>query len=246
VQDQESLSARRLGAYLSAIYDLDPDDDRGWPFNGSVLRRAPIVRPALLDLLAVRTLLLRDDTRPPARAVPLERVGRFGRRALWVNPNALPRAYTVTRVRFVADESAALAAISSPDFEGHAEAVVVGAPDAVLHQGARVPFTPAHIAVDQAERVGIDVRVDEPSLLVLADAFAPGWRAHVDGESRPLWQVNHLVRGVAVGPGDRRVEFSYRPPGLLLGLTVAVLSWIAVLAIVARARRHVTSRPGGG
>jgi hypothetical protein len=42
--------------------------------------------------------------------------------------------------------------------------------------------------------------------------------------------VNHFVRGVAVGPGDRRVEFAYRPPGLVPALVVCALAWGAVLA----------------
>jgi hypothetical protein len=233
LQDQESLSSRRLEAYLSALYEPPPVRDEGWPFNGAVSSRARIARPALLDLLAVRTLVLRDGKAPPPERVPLmEAVASIAGRTVWRNPSALPRAYTVGRARFVADETAALATLTSSDFDGHEEAVVIGPPVAALEGGAPAPFTPAQIVIDDPERVAIDVRVDRPSLLVLADAFAPGWRVRVGDEVRPLLQVNHYVRGVLVEAGDRHVEFSYTPPGLVAGLVVAILCWITALAVV--------------
>jgi len=242
VQDQESLSSRRLEAYLSALYDPAPVHDEGWPFNGAVMTRAPIARPALLDLLAVRTLVLRDGhAPPPERVPPMEPAVRIEGRTLWRNPSALPRAYTVGRVRFVADEAAALATLVSPDFDGHEEAVVIGPPVEALERGSRARFTAAQIVLDDPEDVAIDVRVDRPSLLVLADAFAPGWRVHVDHETRPLWQVNHYVRGVPIGPDDRRVEFSYTPPGLMTAMLVAILCWIVALAVVLRSPRGAST-----
>ena len=66
-----------------------------------------------------------------------------------------------------------------------------------------------------------------PSILVLADAFAPGWDVTVDGAPRRLWQANHLVRGVMVRPGDRRVEFIYHAPGLRFGIGAALSVWAA-------------------
>jgi hypothetical protein len=240
-QDQESLSSRRLEAYLSALYDPAPVHDEGWPFNGAVITRAPIARPALLDLLAVRALVLRDGKAPPERVPPMEPAARLEGRTVWRNPSALPRAYTVARARFVADETAALATLTSSDFDGHEEAVVIGPPVDALAGASRAPFMPAQIVLDDPEQVAIDVRVDRPSLLVLADAFAPGWRVRVDDEPRTLWQVNHYVRGVSIGPEDRRVEFSYSPPGLMAALVVASLCWIGALGIVVRDTRRRSS-----
>jgi hypothetical protein len=229
LQDQESLSSRRLEAYVSAMAGIPAGADPGWPFNGALPARTPITRPALLDLVAVRGLVLRSDLPPPAHEPPLERVGTFDRRTVWRNASALPRAYTVSRARFVPDETAALAAVVDAGFDGHREAVVVGEPVDALADGPREPFVPARITRDGGEAVAVAVEVERPALLVLADAFAAGWRVTVDGAPRPLLQVNHYVRGVTVGPGDRRVEFAYRPPGLVPALVLAALAWSAVV-----------------
>ena len=86
--------------------------------------------------------------------------------------------------------------------------------------------------------------VERPSLLVLTDTFAPGWRVEVDGEPRRLWQANYYVRGVLLRVGDRRVEFSYAAPGFAMGLALAAASWGLGLgtAVIVRARRR---RDGG-
>ena len=47
------------------------------------------------------------------------------------------------------------------------------------------------------------------------------------------------VRGVIVGPGDHRVEFAYRTPGLGAGLAVAGATWaIFALGAAVAARRR--------
>jgi hypothetical protein len=244
LQDYEPLSSRRLRDYLFAVAGRPPAaDDDMMPYTGGFPRSDAIARPALLDLAAVRGLVLAAGTKPPDRSPPFTHVKTLGPIAVWENPRAMPRAYVVPRARFVADEAAALAAITAPGFDGRGEAVLAGAadgPDAeAVAQAAAAPARAARIARDEPETVAVEVDVTAPAVLVLADAFAPGWTATVDGAARRLWQANHLVRGVIVRPGDRRVEFTYRTPGLRAGIAVAGTAWalVAAGAVVAARRR---------
>jgi len=249
VQDYEPLSSRRLGAFLYAAVGLPPPaPDAVAPFTGAMLQDRPIMRPVLLDLVAARTIVMPTGVVPPAGVPGWTLVGSRGDLGTYRNDNALPRAYVVDRARFVADEADALAVIGSRDFDGHGEVVLVGAPATDAEQAvataARAPARPARIAIDDPEHVAIDVDGVRPSVLVLADAHAPGWEATVDGVPRRLWQANYLVRGVALEPGDRRVELRYRAPGFALGVAIAFTAWGTVLAALAgvrmRRRRHST------
>jgi hypothetical protein len=80
VGDYEPLSARRLGEYLAAVQGVPwvPDDPYR-PFVGSAWFDEHMARPALLDLLAVRHLVLPDRVQPPARTPRSSGSRRSGR-----------------------------------------------------------------------------------------------------------------------------------------------------------------------
>ncbi len=50
-----------------------------------------------------------------------------------------------------------------------------------------------------------------PGVLVVHEAWAPGWTARVDGAPAPVLRAVYLFRGLLVGPGRRAVELEYRP-----------------------------------
>lgn len=238
LQDYEPLSSARLGTFLSVVTGMPPPDPSDFHlFTGSLLDDPFMTRPDLLDLVSVQGILVRADGVPFVGVKGWTRLERSADLITFRNDRALPRAYLVARARFVADEAAALDTITAEDFDGHAEAVVVGTPatdaDRALAAAAPAPATTATFTRDDPEHLTIDVAPAEPSLLVVADAFAPGWEATVDGRPRRIWQTNYLVRGVTVGPGDRVVELRYRAPGFAAGVVSCVATWSVVLVALA-------------
>jgi Bacterial membrane protein YfhO len=245
--DYEPLASRRLRDYLRVVQGTLAEDGTNIPFVGSFFLTAPLAHPELLDLVSVRHLVLVKGSPLQERRPPLVHAGDFAVYDLFTNPSALPRAYLVERARVAADAETALATLTEPGFDGRREAVIVGddPETAPLRLAAAAPVRPARITVDEPERVAIEFETERDALLVLTDAFAPGWSVRVDGTSRGVRQVNHLVRGVVVHPGERRVEFVYRAPGFAAGVATAGLGvgTVALCATVGawRRRRH----PGG-
>jgi uncharacterized membrane protein YfhO len=87
------------------------------------------------------------------------------------------------------------------------------------------------------------IETDAPGerLLVIPQAFFPGWEATIDGAPAPVVRANYLLQGVYVPAGTRRVEIVYRPRSVLLGLLV---SFVALLgAAVVWARPELLSGP---
>jgi uncharacterized membrane protein YfhO len=78
-----------------------------------------------------------------------------------------------------------------------------------------------------------------PGVLVLVEAFDPGWTVTADGAPAALLRANVLFRGVRLGEGRHRVRFAYRPwtaaAGLLLCVSGALAT--AALGLVGRRRR---------
>jgi hypothetical protein len=76
--------------------------------------------------------------------------------------------------------------------------------------------------------------IDAPAagVVVVAEAYHPGWRATVDGAPARVLPANGLLRAVLVGPGRHRVElrFSAGAVPALLGLGLLAMALAAVLA----------------
>jgi hypothetical protein len=66
-----------------------------------------------------------------------------------------------------------------------------------------------------------------PGLVVAGDAYYPGWRARVDGERRPVQELD-AVRAVRAGVGRHVIEFRYRPASVYWGLGLTLLGFTIV------------------
>ncbi len=126
----------------------------------------------------------------------------------------------------------------------------------------RVPVAAPSATTVDARRDGFgrwEVRSSgtNPALVVVAEAWFPGWTAQVDGRDVPVLKADGAFLGVAVEPGDHEIKFSFDPPGAVtVGRATTTVTLVgAVILLVAggrqrlRARRRAsagrTSRPAG-
>lgn len=85
-----------------------------------------------------------------------------------------------------------------------------------------------HIASWSPDQVQVEVESDRYGILVLHDAYYPGWVADVDGRPTRILRANVLFRGVEVGAGHHMVTFRFAPFSYA-NLRAAVLSVVARL-----------------
>jgi hypothetical protein len=149
-----------------------------------------------------------------------------------------PRAYLAQELRQV-DGPGALAFALAGDRVDERTSVVEGP----LPEDYRPPGGDAALGEDLPGRVAIATRSDRPALLVLNDALAPGWSATVDGAPTAIHPANYLARGVWVPAGEHRVTFSYRTPGLRLGLGLLAALLLGLLGLLALGAARRGARP---
>lgn len=92
---------------------------------------------------------------------------------------------------------------------------------------------------ESSDEIRLAVRSDRPTVVVVRDAFAPGWSASLDGQPVPLLRADGRHRAVAIPAGDSQVRLRYRPPGVRAGLA---LSGLALLAVALLLRPAPTAR----
>ena len=86
------------------------------------------------------------------------------------------------------------------------------------------------IVSENPNRVIMETDGTESALVVLRDAFAPGWQAIVDGSPARAEPVDHAFRGAFVPPGFHEVEFRYDPAGIRIAAPISAIVAVFVIA----------------
>jgi hypothetical protein len=240
LDDFEPLNLRRQAEYFEYFHHggaAPAEADRF--FSGSILPHRHLpgdrlvewyaemgTRRRLLDLAAARWYVAPASPRPADREAVRAFVASAGLVreefaepgvGLYESPRALPRAYVTYRTAPAPAPPALLERLSRDDFDPLASSYVEGDPGFAPAAGAPARGRPARLTRDDATVIEIEAELESPGLLVLADAYAAGWRARVDGRAAPVLPANFLFRGVPVPAGRHRVRFEYRPRSVTAG-----------------------------
>lgn len=161
---------------------------------------------------------------------------------IFENARAVPRAFVAGRVDVADDEDAEMAAIVSDRFDPRTDAVVRADELGVAPVPSAGARGSVRVAGEENARVALHADLQRRALVVLDDAWAPGWRVTVDGRPAQALQADMVLRGVVVPAGRHEVVWSYRVPGLRAGAALSVLGLLIVGGwggwLVVRARRR--------
>jgi hypothetical protein len=78
-------------------------------------------------------------------------------------------------------------------------------------------------------RIELAADLRSPGVIILAEAYYPGWELTIDGQPAEFLRVNRMMRGAAVEAGSHRLVYTYRPRTFRLGMMVS----LAAMAVVA-------------
>jgi len=259
VNDLEPLSLARVAQMLTFFESGRPltvsrttgprvpeagvGDSLAAPYYGRIGMPGTAARAAILDLFSVSWIL--SDDPPEWLSGRYPRKGQAGSSAVYRNPHALPRAYRVHAAQpEPAGLQAALAKLVAPGFDPR-RMVLLDAVPAELEQAeaaaAQESGGPVELAADEPERIALRTRGARPGVVVITDAWFPGWEARLDGAEVPLLRANLAFRAVAVPPGEHEIELRYRPRSLRIGFAIAALAALigaVACAIESRAMRR--------
>lgn len=233
-----------------AYWPLSRDQALWWSRLGpSMAPTAPAVAadeaapfyPQLLNYMGVRVILgernlpwMDDDaTRDRLRLRFLRTQGRL---SLWKNESAHGRLRWVPQWQAAKDLDEAMTQLVTPGFPGRSACVVTAtgpayeALQAALPAGlaeggdAAVADTRCTLVRETPEEIEITTDTTRGGLLILADTYASGWHAYVDGKREPILRVNGLFRGLYLPGGQHSIVFTYAPLSVTVGLLITGLS----------------------
>lgn len=163
---------------------------------------------------------------------------------VWRNPQALPRAWSVHRTERVAARGDVNPKLERPEFSPRETALFTGAisPPALeecagddVQLQARAP-----------NRIRLRTKMACRGLVILSEAWYPGWIARVDGVERPVLETFGSLRGVVVERGEHSVDLVYRPRSVYGGAALSATGLLLALGTIlatGRGRRGASGLP---
>ncbi len=174
------------------------------------------------------TLLTREDAEE-ARSLPGQQ-SEF--RAV---REPLPRAWLVRRTVHIEGKMRVAAALTAPDFDPAALAVVTGngAHTVTGLTAGQLPDPAKNtVRIQAVTPTEMDLIVDagrKPAFLVYSGTAYPGWSARLDSHQRPVVRTDGAFLGLAIPPGKHSVRLEYHPAAFQFG---AYLSLLAVAMVM--------------
>jgi O-antigen/teichoic acid export membrane protein len=184
----------------------------------------------LLDLLNVRYVLTTQAIDNANYTLVYDRELRVYR-----NDDHLPRAFAVHHAVVIPD--AATRADALRQLDPRQTVILEEMPSEELADPGAGEWIPASVVQYGPNEVLIEVDLPSGGYLVLADSYAPGWRAYdtqpgLDEQEIRIYRANGAFRAVALPPGQHTVRFKYTPFSFKLGLFVSFLAGVILLLLL--------------
>ncbi len=189
--------------------------------------------PALINVLKGYGVTHVLSPEPFSAPLSLELLTETEGAAVYRVPGA-QRVRLVSKATVVQQLSEAMRLLRQPEFDLDENVLLHDVPASFMPAGSDVDrraarTAPPIIDEDTDTRVSVAVQAQSDSFLVLADTYAPGWRAEIDGIPAALYRANISVRAVRVSAGAHRVAFIYEQPGLKRGQRITAICSLLLL-----------------
>jgi len=183
----------------------------------------------MLRLLNARYYIL--DNSVKAALPDFKLVFQNAKYNVYRDEKSLPRSYVVHAALVIKEREAALQAMADPTFNP-ASAAIVDEEIGGLTGDPKLRSPTPTVIEDLPKKIALEANLKAAGLLILADAYYPGWKGFVDGKETRIYRVNHAMRGVVLPKGEHRVEFRYEPFSFKIGAVISMASLISVVGIL--------------
>lgn len=213
-----SLFLRRPWEYLHQIFDLEEPKMKNTSIAEKLHERDPFSRPELAVDVGMN---------PQTR--------RF-----LLNPRPEPRAFLVHETVVVGSAREALDHLKA----GHdvRRSALVEQDLRLNPPGASAASSETRVMRWEPNSVTIELNNPAPALLVMAEAWYPGWKIRVNGISSDALPANGWMRAFQVPPGRHNVEVYFHQNHLATGGAVSAISIIVCLVLIRSSRRDPEPR----
>jgi hypothetical protein len=182
----------------------------------------------LIDFLNVKYVLWSE----PLKSANFELV-RKGVCYLYRNRKCLPRAFLVEDYRVATEEMKVKKILQDKQFNPEKVVLLDTTPseEFMKKKGVPIPDMKESVTITayKNECIQLDVSLPLPKMLVLSEAFCPGWKAYCDGRETKIYRANFAFRAVPLPAGIHTVTFVYDPASVRVGRAITVFTLLTFI-----------------
>lgn len=198
------ISLGRYAEFIAFTQGYDPDEATEWmEFKGY---------HRLYEMLRCQYVVLPSG-------------GRVDR----VSDDVMPQLNLIADYRVISDRDAIFDAMSSTGFDPRREVILEAEPSPKPERGGTSGTVT--LVDSSTDHLDIEAEVPAPSILVITDGYAKGWRAYaLPGSVQDSYNVmpaNYVVRAVPLTAGRHRLRVEYRPGSFRIGMWISAVSALA-------------------
>ncbi|MBK9097585.1 MAG: YfhO family protein [bacterium] len=193
--------------------------------------------PTFWRMLNVKYIIFDKEINSP----DLQLVYSGNKSFVYLNRNALPRAYFVNQVA----KKSGIEVINMVKNTQFDPAFIAFTDEEV--NAIEAPDSTAFVQIEkfEDEYIQLDVYASGNNFLFLGDTYMTGetdykllkvhtgWKALVDGKETKIYRANHGFRGIVVPEGNHKIEFTYLPESWVLSKNLSLIfSSVIILGLV--------------
>jgi hypothetical protein len=152
-----------------------------------------------------------------------------------VNPNANGAAWFISRVKAVANADEEMKALDKLDTKKEVVINKTNFPEAAKQPVFTVDSTATIVVTHHAPNFLRYISNNKNNgLAVFSEMYySNGWNAYIDGKQTPHFEADYALRGLLVPAGKHTIEFKFEPQVVKTGSTIALVSFIGMLLLLA-------------
>lgn len=193
--------------------------------------------PTFWRMLNVKYIIFDKEVNIPE----LQLIYRSEKSFVYLNKNALPRAYFVNQVM----KKPAIEIINMVKNTQFDPAFIAFTEEDI--QGIESPDTTAFVRIEkfEDEYIQLNVNASGNHFLFVGDTYMSGvtdykilkahtgWKAFIDGVETKIYRANHGFRGIVVPEGNHKIEFTYLPESFVISKYLSLtFSSIIMLGLI--------------
>lgn len=210
--------------------------------NISISDEAEQRRFRLLNMLGIKYLVYRKSEAPKSQEEEI----------LWEDDkwyvkfnSTLPHVYLVNDFQVINSDEKLLERLFSLEFNPKNTVLLEkNVSSFLLEKSSEISEDEKVTIVDyHPNKVSLKSNTLSNHFLVISDNYFPGWKAYIDGEEKPIYRANYTFRAIEVPKGVHKIEFSYQPQSLKLGIIISFISFLLLIYFFLKAKKSYLSYP---